>query len=131
MPSPTPETIHMTTKKTYSPVSSTGWPGDALDPVQRALADYRGEDAWADVIERLDSYDATASAILAPVCSVPVFVVGGTGYQWCAELDVWQAFDAAAEIGAAATDPLVMMIARLGSGSARRRPRRWWQRFTH
>ena len=130
MPSPTPEAVNMTTKKTYSATSSTGWPGNALDSVQQTLADYHGHDMWADVIERFDGYDAIATAALEPVCSVPVFVVDGTGYQWCPELDLWQAFDAAAEIGEAGTDPLVMMIARYGSTSGRRRTRRWWQRFT-
>src|SRR3954467_12638997 len=104
--SPTPEALNVTTKKTYSATSRTGWPGNDLDPVQQTLMDYHGDDAWADVIERFDGYDATATAILEPVCAVPVFVVDGTGYQWCPELHLWQAFDAAAEIGEAATDPL-------------------------
>jgi hypothetical protein len=61
------------------------------------------------------------------VCAVPVFVVDGTGYQWCPELHLWQAFDAAAEIGEAATDPLAMLIA---TASTRHPTRRWWQRFS-
>ncbi len=130
MPNPTPEVVNVTAKKTYSAASATGWPGNALDAVQHRMAVYDGDDMWADVIERFDGYDATATAILEPVCAVPVFVVDGTGYQWCPELDLWQAFDAAAEIGEAATDPLTLMIARYGSGSRRRRTRRWWQRFT-
>ncbi len=126
MPSPTPEALNMPTKKTYSATSSTGWPGNALDPVQQTLADYHGHDMWADVIERFDGYDAIATATLEPVCPVPVFVVDGTGYQWCPELDLWQAFDAVAEIGSAATDPLARMFA---TALGRRRTRRWWQRF--
>ena len=56
--------------------------------VQQALADYRGDDVWADVILRLEGYDEAATALLEPVCEVPIFVCAGTAYQWCAELGV-------------------------------------------
>lgn len=98
----------------YSHTSDTGWPGNTLDSVQQALAAYGGDDIWADVITRLDSYDAAATACLGPVCANPVFVVvTGTAYQWCPELDLWQAVDARADIGEALTDPLRMSIASL------------------
>jgi hypothetical protein len=91
----------------YSQTSDTGWRGNVLDPVQRALAAYDGDDIWADVITRLDVYDPAATAFLAPVCANPVFVaVTGTAYQWCPELGLWQAVDARADIGEAFTDPL-------------------------
>jgi hypothetical protein len=119
------------TRAIYCSSSDTGWPDENLDSVQRALAAYQGNDIWADVITPLKDYDAAATALLQPVCAVPVFVVNTTGYQWCSELGVWQAFDAAREIGESITDPLVMGIAsalgrrprRRGCDTARFRPR--------
>ncbi len=66
---------------------------------------------WADVILRLEGYDEAATALLEPICEVPIFVCAATAYQWCAELGVWQAFDPASEIGMAMTDPLVRALA--------------------
>jgi hypothetical protein len=106
----------------YCQTSDTGWPGNTLDSVQQALAAYDGDDIWADVITRLDSYDAAATALLAPICADPVFVVvTGTAYQWCPALGLWQAVDVRAEIEQAMTDPLTMSIA---SGIGGRRGRR-------
>ncbi len=96
----------------YCQTSDTGWRDNVLDPVQQALAAYDGDDIWADVITRLDNYDAAATAYLGTACANPVFaVVTGTAYQWCPELGLWQAVDARADIGEALSDSLRMSIA--------------------
>ncbi|BBX74736.1 hypothetical protein H7H78_18685 [Mycobacterium shinjukuense] len=89
----------------------------------QALADYHGDDVWPDVVVHLDGYDAVATAILQRVCLPDVFVAGDTAYQWWPELNAWQAFDAAAELGEAMTDPLTRVMAS-ALGSPRNRGRR-------
>ncbi len=119
------------TNKPYCHYSSTGWPDNALDSVQQALAGYRGDNVPRGVIERLDGYDQPATAILELVCEGPVFVADGTAYQWSSELNVWQAFDAAPGLGDALTDPLVILAATARGGRSfrnRGNKRRWWQR---
>lgn len=116
------------TNKPYCSYSSTGWPDNALDSVQQALAGYRGDNVPKGVIERLDGYDGPATSILELVFQGPVFVADGTAYQWSPELNVWQAFDAAPELGDALTDPLVILAATARGGRKRGNKKRWWRR---
>jgi hypothetical protein len=121
---------HMTNKP-YCHYSSTGWPDDALDSVQQALAEYHGDNVPKALIERLDGYDRPATAILELAFGGPVFVADGTAYQWSPELKVWQAFDAAPELGDALTDPLVFLAATARGGRRTRKQgnkRQWWRR---
>ena len=108
-------------KKIYSSASDTGWPGGAMDAVQKALAAYRGHDIWREVISCLDGYDDDATATLSGVSARQVFVADGTAYHWTPENVVWQASDAEVEIAELMSDPRSMLITFV----RRRMPRRW------